>query len=99
MKKLIAALMGKVENTKVERKVNRVNRAIDTVIDNAKDAIDRIEEEKDALLECLIDAPEVNSIISRLSDKIDEQEQQEAIIARAKKVKDYLNKDVAVDEE
>lgn len=99
MKKLIAALKGKVENTKVERKVNRVNRAIDTVIDNAKDAIDRLEEEKDALLECLIDAPEVNNIISRLSDKIDEQEQQEAIIARAKKVKDYLNKDVAVDEE
>jgi hypothetical protein len=44
MKRIIAALSGKVEKLKMDRKVNRVNRAIESATDNAHDAIDRIEE-------------------------------------------------------
>lgn len=99
MKRIIAALTGKVENMKMERKVARVNRSIETATDNARDAIDRIEEEKADLLAKLADATEVNDIITKISDKIGEGEEQEAIIARLEKVKVYINEEIEVDEE
>ena len=99
MKRIIAALQGKVEKVKLDRKVKRVNRCIETAIDNAQDAIDRIEEEKAKLLEGLSDATEVTGIINRLSDKIGEQEEQEAIIARLNEVKKYFDEEVEVEEE
>ena len=99
MKRIIAALQGKVEKIKLDRKVNRVNRCIETAIDNAQDAIDRIEEEKAKLLEGLSDATEVTCIINKLSDKIGEQEEQEAIIARLNEVKKYFDDEVEVEEE
>lgn len=99
MKRIIAALQGKVEKMKLDRKVNRVNRCIETAIDNAQDAIDRIEEEKAKLLEGLSDATEVTCIINKLSDKIGQQEEQEAIIARLNEVKKYFDEEVEVEEE
>lgn len=99
MKRIIAALTGKVENMKMERKVARVNRSIETASDNAQDAIDRIEEEKADLLAQLAESTEVNDIITKIADKIGEAEEQEAIIARLNKVKKYINEDVEVEDE
>ena len=50
MKRIIAALTNKVEKLKLDRKVNRVNRSIETAKDNAHDAIDRLNEEASELL-------------------------------------------------
>lgn len=98
MKRIIAALKGKVEKSKMERKIARVTRAIESATDNAQDAIDRITEEKANVMGRLINEPEVNSVINRLSDLIDQQEEQEAIIKRLQKVKEYINEDVDVED-
>ena len=98
MKRIIAALSGKVEKIKMERKINRVNRAIESATDNARDAIDRIEEEKMNAINRLANETEVNFIINKLSELIDQQEEQEAIIQRLEKLKAYVNDDIAVEE-
>lgn len=99
MKRIIAALTGKLESMKMERKIDRINRAIESAKDNALDAIDRIEEEKTKAVNSLINETEVSCVINKLSDLIDEQEEQEAIIERLKKVSSYINEDVKVEEE
>ena len=99
MKRIIAALTGKVEKVKMERKVNRVNRAIESATDNARDAIDRIEEEKMNAMNRLANEAEVNGIINHISNLIDQQEEQEAIIQRLEKVKAYVNEDIKVEGE
>ena len=99
MKRIIAALRGKVEKIKLDRKINRVNRAIETGIDNARDAIDRIEEEKALLMESLTEVTEVQDIIIKIADKIECTEEQEAIITRLEKVRDYINEEVELEEE
>jgi hypothetical protein len=99
MKRIIAALKGKVENMKIERKVTRVERAIDTAIDNAQDNIDRIEEEKMRITRLMADRSEVTDLISKLSDHIGDQEEQEAIIDRLKKVKAYINEEIEVEDD
>ena len=98
MKRIIAALQGKIEKIKLERKINRVNRAIESGIDNAKDAIDKIEEEKAQLMANLSESMEVNDIIIKIADKIECVEEQEAIIKRLEKVRDYINEEVELEE-
>ena len=99
MKRIIAALTNKVEKLKLDRKVNRVERSIDTAKDNAHDAIDRLNEEASELLSQLATCSEVNGIITKLSDKIGAIEEQEEILKRLDKVKAFINEDVSVEED
>lgn len=99
MKRIIAALTGKVEKLKMERKLNRVKRSIDAARDNAQDEIDRLEERKASLVERISSDTEANCIINQLSDLIGQQEDQQAIIERLDKVETYLNEDVEVEDE
>lgn len=94
MKRIIAALKGKLEAVQLERKQKRFERGIDTAVDNAYDALDRIEEEKARIASTIATANDIPSVINRLSQKFDEQEEQEAIIERLKKIKAYMNEDV-----
>ena len=98
MKRIIAALTGKVEKLKMDRKLNRVKRSIDAARDNAQDEIDRLEERKAALVERMSSDTEANSIINQLSDLIGQQEEQQAIIERLDKVESYLDEDVEVED-
>ena len=98
MKRIIAALTNKVEKLKLERKVNRVNRSIETAKDNAHDAIDRLKEEASELLSQLATCSEVNGIITRLSDKLGAIEEQEEILKRLDKVKAFIDEDVDVED-
>ena len=98
MKRIIAALTNKVEKLKLERKVNRVDRSIETAKDNAHDAIDRLKEEASELLSQLANCSEVNGIITRLSDKIGAMEEQEEILKRLDKVKAFIDEDVEIEE-
>ena len=79
-------MTNKVEKLKLDRKVNRVNRSIETAKDNAHDAIDRLNEEASELLSQLATCSEVNGIITKLSDKIGAIEEQEE-----KNKRRYLN--------
>lgn len=98
MKRIIAALMGKVEKLKMERKLNRVKRSIDAACDNAQDEIDRLEERKASLVERISSDTEANSVINQLSDLIGQQEEQQAIIGRLYKVEAYLSEEVGVED-
>lgn len=98
MKRIIAALTGKVEKLKMERKLNRVKRSIDAARDNAQDEIDRLEERKASLVERISSDTEANCIINQLSDLIGQQEEQQAIIERLDKVESYLEEDVEVED-
>ena len=98
MKRIIAALTNKVEKLKLDRKVNRVERSIETAKDNAHDAIDRLNEEASELLSQLATCSEVNGIITKLSDKIGAIEEQEEILKRLDKVKGFINEEVDVEE-
>lgn len=99
MKRIIAALTDKVEKLKLDRKVNRVYRSIETAKDNAEDAIDKLNEEASDLLADLATSSEVNGIITRISDKLGAIEEQEEIIKRLDKVKEFIEEDVEVEEE
>ena len=99
MKRIIAALTEKVEKSKLDRKVNRVYRAIETAKDNAKDDIDRLNEEASNLLSDLANCSEVNGIITKISDKLGAIEEQEEIIKRLDKVKEFIEEYVEVEEE
>ena len=97
MKRIIAALTNKVEKLKLERKVSRVNRAIETAKDNADDTIDKLHEEATNLLSDLAESSEVNSIITKISDKIGAIEEQEQIIKRLDRVKEFIEEDIEID--
>ena len=99
MKRIIAALTNKVEKLKLDRKVNRVNRSIETAKDNAHDAIDRLNEEASELLSQLATCSEVNGIITKLSDKIGAIEEQEEILKRFDKVKAFIDEEVEIENE
>lgn len=99
MKRIIAALTDKVEKLKLERKVNRVYRAIETAKDNAEDTIDKLNEEASELLLDLATSSEVNNIITKISDKLGAIEEQEEIIKRLDKVKEFIEEDVEIEEE
>lgn len=99
MKRIIAALTNKVEKLKLDRKVNRVNRSIETAKDNAHDAIDRLNEEASELLSQLATCSEVNGIITKLSDKIGAIEEQEEILKRLDKVKAFIDEEVEIENE
>lgn len=98
MKRIIAALTNKVETSKLDRKVNRVYRAIEIAKDNAEDTIDRLNEEASNLLADLAESSEVNNIITKISDKLGAIEEQEEIIKRLDKVKEFIEEDVEVEE-
>lgn len=99
MKRIIAALTDKVEKLKLERKVNRVYRAIETAKDNAEDTIDKLNEEASDLLADLATSSEVNNIITKISDKLGAIEEQEEIIKRLDKVKEFIEEEVEIEEE
>ena len=88
-----------VEKLKLDRKVNRVNRSIETAKDNAHDAIDRLNEEASELLSQLATCSEVNGIITKLSDKIGAIEEQEEILKRLDKVKAFIDEEVEIENE
>lgn len=99
MKRIVAALKNKVESLKLDRKISRVYRSIDTAKDNAEDTIDKLKEEMCDLLGELEKTSEVNGIITKISDKIGNIEEQKEIIERLNKVKEFIEEDVEIEED
>lgn len=99
MKRIVAALKNKVESLKLDRKISRVYRSIDTAKDNAEDTIDKLKEEMCDLLGKLEKTSEVNGIITKISDKIGNIEEQKEIIERLNKVKEFIEEDVEIEKD
>lgn len=95
MKRIIAAVQEKLDETKAERKVKRVFRAIDIAHDNAKDAIDIAKDKKADILD-KINALEAEDFVNQLSDCIAEEEDAQATIDRLEKIKAYLEEDIKI---
>ena len=51
MKRIVAFLQKKIDSVKIERKINRIQRAIDSAIDNAQERIEQLEDEKYDIIE------------------------------------------------
>lgn len=99
MKRIIAAFQNKLESMKAERNMKRVFRATETASDNAKDKIEEIDAQMSDLVESLPACTDFNGFIQKLSDLMEEQETQKAIIERLAKIDKYLNEDVKVQNE
>ena len=95
MKRIIAAIQEKLDETKAERKVKRVFRAIDIAQDNAKDAIDVAKYKKADILDKINDL-EAEDLVNQLSDCIAEEEDAQATIDRLEKIKAYLEEDIKI---
>lgn len=98
MKRILAFFENKVESIKKDRQIKRCYRALDIVKDNALDKIDALELEKSKLMEKFPEITDYDYILQQLADLIGQQEEQQAIIERAEKVKAYLDEDIKVDE-
>ena len=96
MKRIVAAFKGKLEELKTERNIKRISRSIETAKDNALDKIEELEAKKGDLVESVAEYTDFNSFIQRLSDLIEEQETQKALIGRLDAINTYLNEDIKV---
>lgn len=61
--------------------------------------MNKLNEDASNLLSELITSSEVNNIITKISDKLGAIEEQEEIIKRLDKVKEFIEEDVEVEEE
>lgn len=95
MKRIVAAVQEKLDETKAERKVKRVLRAIDIAQDNAKDALDVAKYKKADTLDKINDL-EVEDFVDQLSECIANEEYTQATINRLEKIKAYLEEDIKV---
>ena len=95
MKRIVAAVHEKLDETKAERKVKRVFRAIDIAKDNAKDAIDVAKDNKADILDKVNDL-EAEDFVNQLSDCIANEEYAQATIDRLEKIKAYLEEDIKI---
>lgn len=99
MKRIVAFLQKKMDSVKIERKINRIQRAIDSAIDNAQERIEQLEDEKYDIIEKFEEKSEVVPIINKLSDKIGEMEEQEETIKRLQTIQEFLNEEIEIDKE
>lgn len=98
MKRILAILNNKLDEVKKGRTIRRVNRSIETAIDNAQDAIEDLELKIDEIAEKLSNANDINGYIQNISDKMDSIEEQKATIARLNKIRDYFNEEIDIKE-
>jgi len=99
MKRIYSGFEKAVEAVKRERKVNRVMRCIDTAIDNAKDSMDELENQKAEVVESLPETTDINEWVQKLSDVIGAQEEQDAVLQRLYAIKAYLIGDMEATDE
>ena len=97
MKRIVAVFTDKLDQIKRDRKIHRILRNIDIAEDNAHDVLDKLEDEKAALVEGLPNTEDSKSIIENLSAIIDQEEEQRAILHRLGYIRDYLNEDIKTD--
>lgn len=96
MKRIEAAFQGKTELGKDERKIRRIQRAIDIARDNINDRIDKVEEQIAVLVEAA-PATDAESLIQGLADLLCDKATHKRALARVEEVESYLNEDIEVE--
>jgi hypothetical protein len=99
LKRIIAAFNGKLESLNIDRNVKRISRSIDIAKDNALDTIEELDCKKADLVESLPTVTDFNKFLQDLSDLIEEQENQTALIKRLEDIEKYLNEEITVKDE
>lgn len=98
MNRLIAILSKKFDQKRLENKVKRINGAIEAALTNAETDLLDIEDKMANTLAKLEDDVEAKVIINELKDLIDQENDTKSGIEALKRIKDYINEPVDVDE-
>ena len=98
MNRLIAILSKKFDQKRLENKVKRINGAIEAALTNAETDLLDIEDKMANTLAKLEDDVEAKVIINELKDIIDHESEVKSGIEALKRIKDYINEPVEVDE-
>ena len=96
MKRIVAAFEKKVEAVKAERKMKRVTRCVEIAKDNALDELDRLAIKKGELVETLPDVEDYDDFVQKMSNLMDAEDEQKAVLERLDEIKAYLEEEIEV---
>lgn len=96
MKRIVAAFEKKVEAVKAERKMKRIMRCVEIAKDNSLDEIDKLAIKKGELVETLPDVEDYDDFIQELSNLMDAEDEQKAILTRLDEIMAYLDEEIEV---
>lgn len=97
MKRITAILKEKLEDVKLNNKVQRVNNALNTIKTNAETDLMELDDQMSNTLELLKDKDVTpNEVISKLADLIKRKTEIKEGLDNIKLVEDYINEDIDV---
>lgn len=97
MKRITAILKEKLEDVKLNNKVQRVTNALNTAKTNAESDLMEIDDQMSSVLETLKDKDVTpNEVINKLAELINRKKEIEEGIANIKLVNKYINEEIDV---
>lgn len=99
MKKITAYLKGKIEKIKCASREKRVYSALDAANINFEEQIADADAKIDKLLEEIGTTDNVQSVIQRISDCMDDKEEAQRGIKRLKEIKKFFDEEIETEED
>lgn len=99
MKRITAYIKGKIENIKCASREKRVYSAIDAANINFEEQIADADAKIDKLLEEIGTTDNVQSVIQKISDCMDDKEEAQRGIKRLKDIKKFFDEEIETQEE
>lgn len=94
MKRILAALKGKLEEVKLNNKVKRVEAALNSAEINAESEKIELDGKLTELISDLDKCSDINNFISELSAIMSKQEENNKLLERINAIRTYLNEEV-----
>lgn len=94
MKRILAALKGKLEEVKLNNKVKRVEAALNSTEINAESEKIELDGKLTELISDLDKCSDINNFISELSAIMSKQEENDKLLERINAIRTYLNEEV-----
>ncbi len=94
MKRILAALKGKLEEVKLNNKVKRVEAALNSAEINAESEKIELDGKLTELISDLDKCSDINNFISELSAIMSKQEENDKLLERINAIRTYLNEEV-----
>lgn len=94
MKRILAALKGKLEEVKLNNKVKRVEAALNSAEINAESEKIELDGKLTELISELDKCSDINNFISELSAIMSKQEENNKLLERINAIRTYLNEEI-----
>lgn len=94
MKRILAALKGKLEDVKLNNKVKRVEAALNSAEINAESEKIELDGKLTELISDLDKCSDINDFISELSAIMSKQEENNKLLERINAIRTYLNEEI-----